>query len=423
MVQRLAQLLAAVVLAVGGWLGWRWAQTGLPADPVPVAAPPRGELELASRAAVLMDFQSGRVLYAKNPDEALPPASVTKVMTLMLALEAVHQGKVSMVDEVVASEHAASMGGSQIWLEPGERMKLRDILYAVAVGSANDAAVALAEHLAGSEGAFVDLMNRRARELGMKNTRFANSTGLPPEETGDPGPHVASAYDLALLSRSAIQTPGLIEMVSTWEYTMRADGIRKPVLYNFNRLLKRYPGVDGLKTGMTSQAGYCIAVTAARDNLRLIAVTMGAPTAQAREKDVRTLFDWGFRRYEARPLARAAETVGWAEVARGEPRWVPLVLVRDAFLTVERGARLEVTSEAHLPRRLVAPLAADQPVGRVRLLERQTGQLLAEVEARPATAVAVAPLRRLVAREFAAFLELASPLRPAGRRGSGQLPN
>ena len=415
--ERLARLLAAVLLAVGGWVAWRWTQTAVPVGLAPLSGPSaEGELELGSRAAVLMDFQSGRVLYAKNPDEPLPPASVTKIMTLLLALEAVHQGKVAMADEVVATEHAASMGGSQIWLEPGERMKLRDLLYAVAVGSANDAAVALAEHLAGSEGAFVDLMNRRARELGMRNTRFANATGLPPEETGDQGPHVASAYDLAVLSRAAIQTPGLLEMVSTWEYTMRPEGIRKPVLYNFNRLLKRYRGVDGLKTGMTSQAGYCIAVTAVRDNLRLIAVTMGAPTAQVREKDVRTLLDWGFRRYEARPLARAGEGVGWVEVARGSPRWVQLVLARDAFITLERGSRLEVTSEPRLPARLVAPLDPQTPVGQVRLVDAQNGQLLAEVPARPAQAVGVASAAELVGREFTSFLQVITPLRPPSRR-------
>lgn len=278
LVRRLATLLAVSAAAVAIWIAARVALWSPPAAPTPVMAPPAApELKLASKAAVLMDAASGQVLYALNPDEPLPPASVTKIMTLMLALEAVHEGRISMADVVVASERAASMGGSQIWLEPGERMTLRELLYAIAVGSANDASVAVAEALAGSEEAFVEMMNRRAQALGMKHTRFANATGLPPQETGDPGPHVASAYDLALLSRQAAQTPGLLEMVSTWEYTMRRDGIQKPVLYNFNRLLKRYPGVDGIKTGMTSEAGYCIAVTAVRDNLRLIAVTLGRP--------------------------------------------------------------------------------------------------------------------------------------------------
>jgi len=413
---RAARMAGLAVLAACAWGAWRLWERGQ-WQPLPAAAPqaPGEELALASRAAVLMDYQSGRVLYAKNAEEPLAPASVTKVMTLMLALEAIQQGKASLADEVVASERAASMGGSQVWLEVGERMPLRELLYAIAVGSANDASVAVAEHLAGSEGAFVEWMNRRARELGMRHTRFANSTGLPPEETGGAGPHVASAYDLAVLSRQAIRTPGLLEMVSAWEFTMRPQGLRKPVLYNFNRLLKRYPGVDGLKTGMTQQAGYCIAVTAVRDHLRLIAVTMGAPTAQAREQDVRTLLDWGFRRFEARPLASAGQEVGWAEVARGQPRWVPLVLAEDAYLTVERGTRLEVDLAPQLPRRLQAPVRESDRVGVVRLVRRSDGQVVAEVEVRPRFASHLAPAVTLIGREWANFLKALAPV-AAGER-------
>lgn len=418
MVERVAQLLAGVLVIAALWLAWNWPSGPMPVGPAPGAPPPSQEqgprLELASRAAVLMDDQSGRVLYAHNPHEPLPPASITKLMTLMLALEAVQQGRASMADEVVASEHAASMGGSQVWLEVGERMSLRELLNAVAVGSANDAAVALAEHLAGSEAAFVERMNRRARELGMRSTRFANATGLPPEETGDPGPHVASAYDLALLSRASVRTPGLLPMVATWEYTMRAGGLGKPVLYNLNRFLKRYPGVDGLKTGMTSQAGYCIAVTAKRDNLRLIVVTMGAPSSQAREKDVRTLLDWGFRRYEARRLAQGGEAVATLEVARGDPRYVPATLGEDAFLTVERGARVDIDSRVELERTLVAPVAAGTVVGRMRILERPTGALLAEVPVKVGQAVPVAAGGELVRRQLVEFLRV---LAPAGRKG------
>lgn len=412
MVRRLATLLAVLTAAAAVWIAWRMVDLAPgPRGSLPAMAPPAvPELKLASKAAVLMDAAGGRVLYALNPDQPLPPASVTKIMTLMLALEAVKEGRVSMSDEVVASERAASMGGSQIWLEPGERMTLRDLLYAIAVGSANDASVAVAEFLAGSEEAFVELMNRRARALGMKNTRFANSTGLPPQETGHQGPHVASAYDLALLSRQAAQTPGLIEMVSTWEYTMRQNGIQKPVLYNFNRLLKRYPGVDGIKTGMTSEAGYCIAATAVRDNLRLIAVTMGAPTAQARENDVRALFDWGFRRYEARRLASAGDVVGTAEVIRGSPAYVPLVLAKDAFMTVERGTKLQVGQEAELPSRLVAPLAADTEVGRLRLVDPSSGRLLAEVPVEVARPVQVAGWGELVARQVRTLMRVWIPV-------------
>jgi len=410
-VRRLATLLAVSTAAVAVWIAARMVWPAGPPSSYPVLAPSAApELRLASKAAVLMDAATGQVLYAHNPDQPLPPASVTKIMTLMLALEAVHEGRISMADEIVASDRAASMGGSQVWLEPGERMTLRELLYAIAVGSANDASVAVAEALAGSEEAFADMMNRRAQALGMKNTRFANASGLPPQETGHQGPHVASALDLAILSRQAVRTPGLLELVSTWEYTMRQDGIQRPVLYNFNHLLRRYPGVDGLKTGMTSEAGYCIAATSVRDNLRLIAVTLGAPTAQARENDVRTLFEWGFRRYEARRLASAGDTVGVVEVARGEPAYVPLVLASDAFLTVERGTRVEVVQRAELPARLAAPLAADAEVGRVRLLEAGTDRVLAEVPVKVAQTVGVAPWRALVSRQLRAFMQVWLPV-------------
>lgn len=411
MVRRLATWLSVLVLLVAAWVAVRlsWGPGDqLPAVSVaPLSSP---DLQLASKAAVLMDAATGRVLFALNPDEALPPASVTKIMTLMLALEAVRDGRVSMADEVVASDHAVSMGGSQIWLESAERMSLRELLYAIAVGSANDAAVAVAEFLAGSERAFVDLMNSRAKEIGMKNTRFANSTGLPPQDTGDVGPHVASAMDLAILSRAALQVPLFTEMVSTWEYTMRPQGIKKPVLYNLNRLLKRYPGVDGLKTGMTSEAGYCIAATSKRDNLRLIAVTLGAPSATARENDVRALFDWGFRRYEARRIASAGQVVGTAEVVRGSPEVVPLVLTQDAFMTVERGTKVEVREQARLPEILVAPLAEDAAVGQMRLLDPKTGDVLAEVGVGVPQPIGVAPWGDLVARQLRAAMRTWVPV-------------
>ena len=240
-------------------------------------------ITLNSKAAVLIDYHSGQVLYAHNEHEALPPASVTKVMTMLLALEAIRDGRASLDDLVVASDYAASMGGTQIWLEPGEQMPLGELLYAIAVGSANDAAVAVAEHLGGTEQAFVDMMNQRARELGMENTQFANPSGLPPQSVGKQGPHLTSAYDIAIMSRHAISLPRFLEYTSTWgPVVMRPDTLERPVLWTYNRMLRSYPGMDGIKTGMTSEAGYCLAATAVRDGLRLIAVTLGAPTSAAR---------------------------------------------------------------------------------------------------------------------------------------------
>ena len=222
------------------------------------------ELDLSAKAALLMEAHSGRILYAENIDEPLPVASISKLMTLILVLEAVDTGMIALNDLVTASEYAASMGGSQVWLEKGEQLTLEELLYAVAVGSGNDASVAVAEYLAGSESAFVALMNQKAAELGLTNTEYSNASGLPPSLLGSSGRQVMSARDVAVLCRYALNVPRLLDFVSTYEYTMRADTTRKPVLWNYNKLLRRYQGVDGFKTGYTTEAGHCIAATAVR---------------------------------------------------------------------------------------------------------------------------------------------------------------
>ncbi|HEX6970897.1 MAG TPA: D-alanyl-D-alanine carboxypeptidase family protein [Limnochordia bacterium] len=356
-------------------------------------------LTSSSKAAILMDAASGRVLYAVNEHEALPPASVTKIMTLVLALEALERGEISLDELVVGSEYAASMGGTQIWLEPGEQLPMREILYAIAVGSANDAAVALAEHLAGSEAAFVEMMNARARELGMKNTQFANSTGLPPEAIGAPptARHVMSAYDIALLSRHALSVPHFLEMVSTYgPVVMRPETKRQPELFNFNKMLRTYPGVDGIKTGMTSQAGYCLAATAKRDHLRLIAVSMGAPTAAERNRDVAAMLDWGFAQYRAIPIAEAAQTVGEAPVRKGTQETVKAVAARDLAITVPKRERVEPVAEVQWLPGLTAPIKKGERVGTlvVRMGEAEVGR----VDLLAAADVGRASLWQLIAR-------------------------
>lgn len=372
---------------------------------VAMAAPLAGALARAqaatiplnSKAAVLMDYHTGRVIYAHNEHEALPPASVTKVMTLLLALEAVRDGKVSLDELVTASDYAASMGGTQIWLEPGERMPLRDLLYAVAVGSANDAAVAVAEHLGGTEPGFVEMMNAKAKELGMQNTRFANPSGLPPQTVGKAGPHVTSAYDIALMSRYAISLPGFLEYTSTWgPVVMRPETIERPVLWTYNKMLRSYPGMDGIKTGMTNEAGYCLAATAVRDGLRLIAVTLGAPTAAARDEDIRRLLDYGFSQLKAVVVAKRGDVLDEVDVVKGREKRLALVAAHDLAISMARDADVQPQVEIVPVKRPVAPIAAGEVLAH--LVARVDGEEVGRVPLVAQRDVDKAPASTMIAR-------------------------
>ena len=250
-----------------------------------------GAFEVNAKSAVLMDSESGEVLYAKNADEALPPASVTKIMTLLLVMEAVDSDIISLDDMVTVSENAASMGGSQVYLEPGEEMTVEEMLKCVVVSSANDAAVALAEKIGGSEASFVQLMNEKAKELGMNNTNFENTTGLDDNTVN----HNISAYDIALMSKELItKHPKILDYTTIWMDTIRGGTFG---LSNTNRLIRFYNGATGLKTGSTSKAGFCISATAKRDDMHLIAVIMGAETRDVRNSAAASLLDWGFANY------------------------------------------------------------------------------------------------------------------------------
>ncbi len=247
--------------------------------------------DVQAESAVLMDAKTGRVLYAKNPDTPLPPASVTKVMTLLLVMEAIDSGKMKMTDMIPVSEYAASMGGSQVFLEAGEEIVCEDMLKSVVISSANDAAVAFAEAVAGSEEAFVKRMNERALELGMKNTSFENVTGLDDDVKN----HTISAYDIALVSRELItKHPAILKYSSIWMDSIRNGEFG---LTNTNRLIRFYKGATGLKTGSTSKAGFCISATAEREGLHLIAVIMGSKTRDERNNAAKKLLDFGFANY------------------------------------------------------------------------------------------------------------------------------
>lgn len=318
-------------------------------------------LEIGGKAYYLMDPYSGRVFLEKSDEEALPVASISKLMTLVLVLEAVSRGEVRLEDLVTASPFAASKRGSRIWLETGEQLTLDELIYAIAVGSANDAAVAVAEFIAGSEGDFVELMNNRAKELGLAGSSFVNSTGLPEEA----GSNTMSVQDVAVLVQHAMGVPMLMEYVSTYEHTMRSTTTKIPVLWNGNKLLRRYYGVDGMKTGFTTEAGYCIAATAEREDFRLIAVTLGHKTEEERESAARALLDYGFRKYQSLELFAKDDVVGTLECPTGAPRIVEVVLPQDFLVTVERGKELDLTTIINLEADLPLPITEGQMVGTI----------------------------------------------------------
>src|SRR5690606_7739634 len=280
---------------------------------------------------------------------------------------------------VTVSRRAAGMGGTQVYLEVGEQMTLKDLLYGIAVESANDAAVAVAEHLAGSEEAFAQLMNERARAIGAMNTNLSNASGLPPADIGMPGrTHVTSAYDIAVVSRYGYTLPMFEELVSTYgPYRVRVGTRAEREFWNRNRLLRFYEGANGIKTGYTQEAGYCLAASAVRGNLHLIAVVLGAPTREGRDEDIRTLLNWGFSQYQAQEVVRADEELARIRVSKGVADAVPIVPERPLHVAVPRGGRVEVQKELRLPDRVLAPIERGQAVGE--LIIRLDGQELDRV--------------------------------------------
>lgn len=333
---------------------------------------PSRAMDLDSAACLLMDAKSGRILYEKDADEPRAIASLTKIMTLVLILEEMALGKISPDDVVVASPYANSMTGTRIWLEPYEKMTLGELVYSVAVGSANDAAVALAEHIAGTEADFVLKMNQRALELGLTSTSFGNSTGLPAKYTAQPDwPNYSTAKDMARLCQHAITVPGFLEYVSTYHYSVREG--RKPQieLWNLNKILERtvggktygYIGVDGIKTGTTTEAGYCIGATALRDNLRLIAVILGADNEEQRTEEATALFDYGFRNFQAQLVTEKEAFRLPVKVPLSATYQVEAVLGEDFYVAVPKGAREQLEVEAVLIEGLAAPLEKGEAVG------------------------------------------------------------
>jgi len=330
--------------------------------------PARAQLQfdIPAEAALLMEASTGRILWSKNPDMLTEPASLAKLMVMLLVYEAVDQGIASWNDRVVTSSYAASIGGSTALLAPGESFPLWQMLQAIAINSANDATVAVAEHLAGSEPSFVAAMNARARELGMTNTRYANSEGLPVPPGTEP--NLTTARDVALLARELItRFPEVLELTSTWQTTFREAVGSRPafVLTNTNRLILRYPGADGLKTGWTDAAGYNLVATAERNGVRLISVVLRTDSDEARLAQTTRLLDYGFLNFNWHVPLPKGQAVGSVRLPDGAQEQLPVRAGEDLRAFIHRADVNRVTYRV-IPRDdLRAPVAIDEPVGEI----------------------------------------------------------
>ena len=314
-------------------------------------------LDVPAKSALLMDVATGTVLYEKNAHEALPPASVTKIMTMLLIMEAIDSGTLGYDDIVTASKAAAAKGGSQVFLKAGEQMTVSEMLKSIAVSSANDCACAMAEHLSGSESAFVEQMNRRAQELGMRDTHFVNCTGL--DDGPDAASHRTSAHDIAVMSRELLaRHPDITKYTTIWMDTIRGGAFG---LSNTNKLIRFYPGATGLKTGFTSTAGYCLSATARREELELIAVVMGCESAKIRNAACKSMLDYGFAGYCL--VSPSLEDAPQVPVRLGSKAFVSLKLDGQGQLLVPKAKRSGIATNIRLEPEVTAPVEAGKQLG------------------------------------------------------------
>lgn len=364
------------------------------------------DLNLNAKSALLMDVATGTVLYEKECHERLAPASVTKVMTMLLIMEALDDGRIHLDDQVTASEAAAAKGGSQIYLKAGETMPVSDMLKSIAVSSANDCACAMAELIAGSESAFVEQMNQRAAELGMADTHFVNCTGL--DDSKEAERHRTSAYDIALMSRQLLKYhPDIKKYTTIWMDTVRGGTFG---LSNTNKLIRFYSGATGLKTGFTSGAGYCLSATAKREGMELIAVVMGCESAQKRTADCKALLDYGFATYSVvRPGLKAGRTVA---VHLGKQNTVPVELTERREILVDKARRTSLTAKVELAQLVPAPVEKGQQVGTISVYAGE--KLLIQLPLAAAQAVAKLSFGDV----FKLVLERVCMIAPAGADAS-----
>lgn len=315
-------------------------------------------LDIQVKSAILMERSTGTVLFEVNADESMPPASITKVMTLLLVMEALDEGKLSMETKVTASEHACSMGGSQIWLEPGEEFTVHELLKAATISSANDACVALAEAVSGSEEVFVEKMNNRATELGMKNTTFRNCTGL------DADGHLSTARDIAVMSSELLKHSEIKNYSTVWMDSLRNG---ETELTNTNRLVRFYKGCTGLKTGSTDKAGCCLSASAERDGMELISVTLGSPNTDARFMAGRKLLDYGFANYTVVTLTPPKELLVPVPVIHGTTDMVTPIYDTPCTFLLKKGQEGNISQDIEWMEKLEAPIQEGEVIGKVKV--------------------------------------------------------
>lgn len=334
------------------------------------------DLGLNAKSAILMEKSTGNILYESNPDERLPIASVTKVMTMLLIMEAVDSGKISLDDMVTVSENAMSYGGSTMFLETGEQLTVNDMLKGIAVASANDGCVVMAEHLAGSESAFVDMMNEKAKELGMENTHFMNTNGLDEDD------HYSSARDVAIMSRELMKHETIFNYTSIWMDTLRGGKFQ---LANTNKLIRFYDGANGLKTGSTSKALCCLSAAAKRNDMQLIAVVLGAPTSAERFASAKSLLDYGFANYAVNTQITAGDEVQKIAVEKGVDKEVGVVAGDSCSTLVKKGQEDNITKEIKIDETITAPIEAGQKIGTMTI--SRDGEVIADIDLNASSAV------------------------------------
>ena len=340
---------------------------------IPAVKAEGDSLNLSSEAAILMDAESGKILYEKNTQEQLPMASMTKIMSMLLIMENIEEGNLTYEDKVLISENASGMGGSQVFLQAGEEYTVSDLLKCIAVSSANDAVVAMAEKISGSVDAFVTLMNERAKELGLENTNFANPHGLDDEN------HYSTAYDMAVMARELLKHEDILKYTSIYEdYLTKPDG-SQVWLVNTNRLVRFYDGVDGLKTGYTTEAGYCLTATAKKSDLRLISVVMKSPSAEARSSDTSTLLSYGFNSFKNNIIYSKDKSLGTVRVEKGKIEEIEVYLKEDATEILSVTEKPSDYSFNIKVDKIISPVKAGTVVGTAEIINNN-GNIIKEVE-------------------------------------------
>ncbi|MCP8966945.1 D-alanyl-D-alanine carboxypeptidase family protein [Ectobacillus ponti] len=347
-------------------------------------------------SAVLLEQDTGTVLFDKNSNEKLPPASMTKIMTMLLIMEQVEKGKLKLTDKVRASEFAASMGGSQIFLEPGEEMTVDEMLKGIAIASGNDASVAMAEHIAGSMEGFVQMMNDKAKDLGLKNTNFKNPTGLPAPD------HYSTAYDMAVMGRELMKYPLIRKYTGKYEDYLRENTEKKFWLVNTNKLVRFYPGVDGVKTGFTTEARYCLTASAQKNGMRVVGVIMGAPTSKDRNAQMTKLLDYAFSQYATKQLYQKDQQIASIKVSRGKQKEVGLIASGNVSLLLKRGETAKnITKEIIKDEKVKAPIQKGDALGT--LVVKNDGKVVAKQTLVASQDVKKATLWELFKQSFGVF--------------------